>query len=342
MNKTIIDGIDVSKCKFYESLGRDIFCFCTDLRNGNMPFGIHCENYKDCYFKQRERTKQEVEKWKHQAELGSDTTDRLSKELEDKNQEIEELKAQVDEWKENCNNNFELVAIRTKLLTDIAIKLGLNTAIIERKDVFDKIDKLQSKEQLSVKQSHELIRLRKELQENRQRKANLLQENEELKVKLERQKDYTVAYKSYIDEKEMQYKQNYQAKEQEVERLKKENQYHINSYCHFKNEIKKYKKAVHKYKVVLQDKIKRLHLSRREFFKEINSVPVRIACKGENFKNALNNFNNAIQVINNEDKYKQTLDEIEEFCIVYSNNHDAYETVYKHILDIINKAKDSE
>ena len=36
--------------------------------------------------------------------------------------------------------------------------------------------------------------------------------------------------------------------------------------------------------------------------------------------------------------YKQALDEIEEFCIVYSNNHDAYETVYKHILDIINKA----
>ena len=38
--------------------------------------------------------------------------------------------------------------------------------------------------------------------------------------------------------------------------------------------------------------------------------------------------------------YKQALDEIEEFCIVYSNNHDAYETVYKHILDIINKAKE--
>ena len=39
------------------------------------------------------------------------------------------------------------------------------------------------------------------------------------------------------------------------------------------------------------------------------------------------------------DKYKQVLDEIEEFCTVYSTNHDAYETVYKYILDIINKAK---
>ena len=263
MNKTIIDGISVSKCEYYGK--------CS-----------------------------EIEKWKHQAELGSDTADRLSKELEDKNQEIEklkaqienekqalqididnlnqacldlsqeneelrhqiedvdtlcsekeslidkylqtieaatqlapfqdeyfkgldtkaiaelakksqrltsenreleqkneELKAQVDEWKENCNNNFELVAIRTKLLTDIAIKLGLNTAIIERKDVFDKIDKLQSKEQLSVKQSHELIRLRKELQENKQKNVILLQKNEELEKQLENEKQ---ALKEYQDQ----------------------------------------------------------------------------------------------------------------------------------------------
>ena len=42
-------------------------------------------------------------------------------------------------------------------------------------------NKLQAKEQLSVKQSHELIRLRKELQENKQKNVILLQENEELK-----------------------------------------------------------------------------------------------------------------------------------------------------------------
>ena len=41
-------------------------------------------------------------------------------------------------------------------------------------------------------------------------------------------------------------------------------------------------------------------------------------------------------------KKENALDEIKEFCIVYSNDHDAYETVYKHILDIINKAKDSK
>ncbi len=41
-------------------------------------------------------------------------------------------------------------------------------------------------------------------------------------------------------------------------------------------------------------------------------------------------------------KLENALDEIEEFCIVYSDSHDAYETVYKHILDIINKAKEQE
>lgn len=140
-NKTIINGIDVGKCKsFFKGIKEHNICCYFDTREDKIPFAVFCEENPNCYFKQLARAKEEIEKWKHQAELGSDTTDRLSKELE-------ELNAQVDEWKENCNNNFELVAIRTKLLTDIAIKLGLNTAIIERKDVFDKIDKLQTKEQ---------------------------------------------------------------------------------------------------------------------------------------------------------------------------------------------------
>lgn len=39
-------------------------------------------------------------------------------------------------------------------------------------------------------------------------------------------------------------------------------------------------------------------------------------------------------------QYKQVLDEIEEFCTVYSADHDAYEMVYKDILDIINKSEE--
>lgn len=42
--------------------------------------------------------KQKCENWKHQAELGSDTTNRLSKLLEEKTQECEELKEKIFEF----------------------------------------------------------------------------------------------------------------------------------------------------------------------------------------------------------------------------------------------------
>ena len=58
------------------------------------------------------------------------------------------------------------------------------------------------------------------------------------------------------------------------------------------------------------------------------------------FNNEL--INDKLQIGLERNRYKQALDEIEEFCIVYSSNHDAYETVYKHIQDIIHKAKDGE
>lgn len=136
--------------------------------------------------------------------------------------------------------------------------------------------------------------------------------------------------------------------EQECEELKEKNQHLISTCCHFKNETKKYKKAVHKYKVVLQDKINHLHLSRREFLKEINSIPIRIACNGEDFKNALNNFNNAIQVINNEDKYKQALDEIKNYqqrncetCVFANAQKCNINCQVFVILDIINQTKEN-
>ena len=141
-NKTIIDGIDVSECKYLTSANG---CDCTDTTS------FECCRVDNCFFKQLARAKdeieklrklqddlvieneklkselsetigaidnirkskehwqkvsitdsqdverlsEEIEKWKHQAELGSDTTDRLSKELEEKEQEIEKLKSQL-------------------------------------------------------------------------------------------------------------------------------------------------------------------------------------------------------------------------------------------------------
>lgn len=91
-NKQImIHGADVSRCKF----------FAEDYKEDDIHFknfcGLHYISCKEfdcakCYFKQLARKERECEEWKHQAELGSDTTDRLAKQLEEKEQECKELK----------------------------------------------------------------------------------------------------------------------------------------------------------------------------------------------------------------------------------------------------------
>lgn len=48
------------------------------------------------------------------------------------------------------------------------------------------------------------------------------------------------------------------------------------------------------------------------------------------------------ELMNKTDRYRKVLEEIEEFCLIYSDNHNAYETVYKYILDIIAEAKGEE
>ena len=54
-----------------------------------------------------------------------------------KEQECEELKEERNEY-------FELIAIRTEVLAKIANKLGMNTGIIENKELFCKIDQLKA------------------------------------------------------------------------------------------------------------------------------------------------------------------------------------------------------
>jgi len=88
-NKTTIDGIDVSKC---ESFYAPNACY------SSQTMFMECERNTNCKFKQLARAKEEIEKWKHQAELGSDTTDRLSKQLENKEQECEELKEKINKY----------------------------------------------------------------------------------------------------------------------------------------------------------------------------------------------------------------------------------------------------
>ena len=70
----------------------------------------------------------------------------LYKQLTRKEQECEELKEERNEY-------FELMAIRTEVLAKIANKLGMNTGIIENKELFCKIDQLKAEnEHLSEKE----------------------------------------------------------------------------------------------------------------------------------------------------------------------------------------------
>lgn len=85
----IIDDVDVSVC-----INRNDFKFA--LYDCYLNGGCQCKDNPNCYFKQRARKTQECEHWKHQAELGSDTTDRLAKQLEEKEQECEELKDKLN------------------------------------------------------------------------------------------------------------------------------------------------------------------------------------------------------------------------------------------------------
>lgn len=80
------------------------------------------------------------------------------------------------------------------------------------------------------------------------------QECEELKEKLERQKDYIVSYKSYIYEKEKQLKKQLQSKEQECEELK---QWEKDAENLFKTQTDNADKIINRYKQAL-DKIEEI------------------------------------------------------------------------------------
>lgn len=153
----IIDAVDVSKCSNYNY---DLYFECE-------KFFRRCDEFPNCYFKQlarakdkidymeeyiktvetaRDNLKQEVEKWKHQAELGSDTTDKLSNQLEDKNQEIENLKKQNKMLSENN-----------------AVQQWCNMYNKKDKECFDALLKLAKKEQECEKLIKEKSEIKKYL-----------------------------------------------------------------------------------------------------------------------------------------------------------------------------------
>ena len=130
----MIDGVDVRNCKGIDlSLPPLVKCKYLKFKTSDGGIaGIWCSDHTNCCFKQLARKTQECEQkdkelkelkrqyklscldcgykntkadveryrkecnfWKHQAELGSETTDRLAKQLEEKEQEREELKEYI-------------------------------------------------------------------------------------------------------------------------------------------------------------------------------------------------------------------------------------------------------
>ena len=118
-----------------------------------------------------------------------------------------------------------------------------------------------------------------------------------------------------------------QVKEQECDALQKSE----NEAGEIIAELQAYKDVNEDFKTAWKE----LKAENEELKKTINEA--------KNSKLDLKSFR-ACEAVQNEyeqqlDQLKQTLDEIEEFCIVYSDNHDAYENVYKHILEIINEER---
>lgn len=87
----IIDGVDISGCYFLNKGITNLLCTCPS------EIDEDCKYNSNCYFKQLQRKTAECEHWKHQAELGSDTTDRLSRQLEQKDKECSLYKQALDE-----------------------------------------------------------------------------------------------------------------------------------------------------------------------------------------------------------------------------------------------------
>lgn len=95
----IIDGVDVSECKHYE---RHSFYDCNETCEDNGAIVCtNCEDNPDCYFKQLARKEQEINNvQEYYKELRSNVTElankyvQLRRQLKEKEQECEELKAE--------------------------------------------------------------------------------------------------------------------------------------------------------------------------------------------------------------------------------------------------------
>lgn len=153
-NKEIyIDGVDVSGCKHYKHNDKNSgwsSCTSKDEEHIHAVNPLCCEK-KDCRYKKLKRKEQELEYYKIQFNADTkemdDYQNEIVRHLESIEYWVQQFKAKEQECeklKEERNEYFELMAIRTEVLVKIANKLGIDIAIIENKEIFNKIDQLKA------------------------------------------------------------------------------------------------------------------------------------------------------------------------------------------------------
>lgn len=164
--------------------------------------------------------------------------------------------------------------------------------------------------------------------------ARKTQECEALKKRNEDNERFYLKQYAKKDSEVLDLTHKLNVKTQECEELKEEiSKLQLNEY-HYKNELKKYKKGIHKYRNLLKYEINNLRLSRREFLKMVGRYP---KFEKDNIKLALNTFNRKLELIDNTSRYRKALEEIENFMNYEFSGQN--EWVKARILDIINKAK---
>ena len=131
----------------------------------------------------------------------------------------------------------------------------------------------------------------------------------------------------------------------DLQRVKEYNEL-VDLYKEKEEEAKHYLEEAEKFKNFLTEIKEIVHKSviggaRQQILQKISECEVENEIQNKEFKNALNNFNNDIQVLNNEDRYKQALTDIEKYVSQNCGYYIPYGAI-EIIRDIINKAKNGE
>ena len=175
----IINDVDVSGCGYIDH--DSAWC---ELCMANCA-----EETNPCYYKRLKRKEQECEWWKRQAELGSDTTDRLVKQLEEKEQEI-------DYCRENLHKQLEQLKKKNEILEKDKANLDVikETLKVQFKQLESENDSLKS-ELMQVycyldADKETIDRLKAELKDITIRKIDYLKESLLYKLTLQEIKEF--------------------------------------------------------------------------------------------------------------------------------------------------------